>query len=346
MCNPVWLRRNLTSSVVIFVFSILAIDQASAHVKWFCAFDVAGQPLGLENVLCPNFEVLVGIAVFTLIAGCILEYTSLGEPMLRSLDRVTGWMRTHTELLFRVTCASFFLALWFIGGVLLTPELKTASPIVPWLQLVMALGLLSRRTMPLTAFGICVLYAIAIRDYGIFHLVDYPVFLGIAAYLALTGMQKDLFGMRPLDVVRWAAAIMLMWASIEKWAYPQWSFPLFIQHPAVTMGFDDEFFMRAAGVVEFTLSFALLWTPLVRRCAATILCAMFISAIFEFGVIDAVGHSCIIVVLVAIVADNARAPVLRLRQLALAPVGYAASLIATLALYYLMHTVLFGTSIT
>ena len=136
-----------------------------------------------------------------------------------------------------------------------------------------------------------------------------------------------------------------MWASIEKWAYPQWSFPLFIQHPAVTMGFDDEFFMRAAGVVEFTLSFALLWTPLVRRCAATILCAMFVGAIFEFGMIDAIGHAPIVVVLFAIVADDVRAPAPRLRQLALAPVGFAASLIAMLGVYYLLHTVLFGTSI-
>ena len=31
-------------------------DSASAHVKWFCAYDVAGQPRGLEQVLCQNFE--------------------------------------------------------------------------------------------------------------------------------------------------------------------------------------------------------------------------------------------------------------------------------------------------
>ena len=47
--------------------------------------------------------------------------------------------------------------------------------------------MLSRRTMPLSAVGIAVLFAIAIWKYGIFHLADYPVFLGIAAYLALDG---------------------------------------------------------------------------------------------------------------------------------------------------------------
>ena len=57
-----------------------------------------------------------------------------------------------------------------------------------------------------------------------------------------------------------------MWASVEKWAYPEWSYPLFATHPDMAMGFDPAFFMRAAGVVEFAMSFALIWTPLVRRC--------------------------------------------------------------------------------
>lgn len=134
--------------------------------------------------------------------------------------------------------------------------------------------------------------------------MDYPIFLGIAVYLALVGLQRDLFGVRPLDILRWSAAITLMWASIEKWAYPQWTFPLFITHPALTMGYSSEFFMRAAGVVEFTLSFALFLTPLVRRFAALILGVMFIIAIPIFGKIDAIGHAPIIAVLLAIIADN------------------------------------------
>ena len=89
-----------------------------------------------------------------------------------------------------------------------------------------------------------------------------------------------------------------MWASIEKWAYPEWSFPLFVQHPDMTLGFDPDFFMRAAGAVEFALAFALMWTPLVRRVGAIMLAAMFISAVFEFGKIDLIGHTLIVVVLV------------------------------------------------
>ena len=200
---------------LVAVVGLLISGEASAHVKWFCAFNVAGQPRGLENVLCPDFERLTGLAIVVLLAGCILERTVIGEAILRALDRVTSGLHSNTEVLLRGICGGFFVALWAMGGVLLTPELKTSSTGVPWLQLAIATGMLWRSTLPLSALGIVVLYAIAIRNYGVFHLMDYPILLGVAAYLTLTGLQRTLFGMRPLDVVRWSAAITLMWASIR-----------------------------------------------------------------------------------------------------------------------------------
>jgi hypothetical protein len=230
-------------------------------------------------------------------------------------------------------------------GILLTPELKTTATWVPWLQLAIAAGLIWRRTMPLSALGIAVLFALAVRQYGVFHLADYPVFLGLAAYLALVGLDRDLFGMRPLDVARYSAAVTLMWASIEKWAYPEWSFPLFVEHPGVTMGFDGEFFMRAAGVIEFTLAFSLMWTPLVRRVSAIVLAAMFVAATFEFGKIDVIGHAPIVVVLLAIVGDDI-AVVQRARGFAATvAVAYCVALAGFLTAYYFVHAFLFGTQI-
>ena len=49
------LPRAAAIPLGIMVNAMLAAS-ASAHVKWFCAYDVAGQPDGLENVLCPDFE--------------------------------------------------------------------------------------------------------------------------------------------------------------------------------------------------------------------------------------------------------------------------------------------------
>ena len=313
---------------------------ASAHVKWFCAYDVAGQPRGLEQVLCPNFEWLTGLAIVCLMAGCLAEGTPLGAALMNALDRVTSRIRTDTELLVRCTLGFFLVSVWGLGGIILTPELKTDAAWIPWLQLAMAACLIWRRTMPLTGLGIVFLFSFATAQYGLFHLADYPVFLGVAVYLICRGLDLSPFGLRPLDIVRWTAAITLMWASVEKWAYPQWTDPLLAAKPQMTMGATPELFMQAAGVIEFTLAFALIWTPLVRRTSAIILAAIFVSAVFEFGKVDAIGHSGIIVVLLGIAADDARATV-RVRDAAWAPAYYGGALTVFLALYYVGHEALY-----
>jgi hypothetical protein len=339
-----FLPNTATVFLAVMVNAVLA-GSASAHVKWFCAYNIAGQPIGLENVLCPDFEFLAGLSVLLLMSGCLAEGTFLGEAVLRAMDRATRYLRDNTELLFRAACGFFFVAIWALGGILLTPELKTDSNIVAAIQLGIAAGMLSRRTMPLSAIGIVALFAIAIWQYGIFHLADYPVFLGIAGYLALVGFQRDFFGARPIDVVRWTAGVTLMWASVEKWAYPEWSFPLLSSHPQMAMGLDPVFFMRAAGAVEFALAFALMWTPLVRRVGATILAGMFISAVLEFGKVDLIGHTLIVATLLAIIADDGGKKVL-VRYPWLAPVGYVSALSLFLSLYYVAHALIFGTSLT
>lgn len=339
-----WLQPAAVIGAAFPIYAML-VERADAHVKWFCAFDVAGDPRGLENVLCPDFEYLVGLSMLTLMAGCVFEGTHIGAAMQRAMDRVTFPLRDRTELMFRAGTAFFFIAIWAFGGILLTPELKTNSSLIGALQLGIAAGMLSRRTMPLSALGIAIIYAVAIWNYGIFHLADYPIFLGVAVYLALTGLQRDFFGIKAIDIVRWSAGITLMWASIEKWAYPEWTYPLLVQHPGMTLGFDPEFYMRAAGAVEFALAFSLMWTPLVRRVGAIMLTPMFVGAVFTFGKVDMIGHSLIVVVLLAVAGDNRGSRQL-VRYPYLMPVGYAAALALFLASYYLAHTALFGTPIT
>ncbi len=323
---------------------VLTPVAAQAHVKWFCAFDVAGSPVGMLNILCQDFEQLVALAIGMLVLGGVIERLPLGRAVLRALDRTTSRLRTYTAIVVRLVAGGFFMSLWATQHVLLTPELKTGLSFVSWLQLAIAVAMLARRTLPLAALGIITLFGLAISQYGLFHLMDYPVFLGLAVYLACIGLERSFFGLRPLDLLRWSAAITLMWASIEKWAYPQWTFPIFVEHPAISLGIDIAYYMRAAGVVEFTLAFALLGTPLVRRSAATILAAMFIGAVGEFGIIDAIGHSCIIVVLLAVLADDARTSIGR-HAVFFTPIGYSATLAVFLVVYYGLHTALFGTAL-
>ena len=335
------------AAIILLAIFIIAesVGSANAHVKWFNAYNVASPPRGLENVFHSDFAFLVGLSILMLMTGCLIERTTLGAAMVRSMDRVTCFLRDNAELMLRAGCAFFFVAIWGVGGILLTPELKTSSTAVAIIQLGIAAGMMSRRTMPLSGLGIVALFAIAVWQYGIFHLADYPIFLGVAAYLALVGLERDLLGARPIDVVRWTAGVTLMWASIEKWAYPEWSFPLLIKHPNISLGLDPEFFMRAAGAIEFALAFALMCSPLVRRFSAVILLAMFVGAIYEFGKIDLIGHTLIMCVLLVIIADNDGKSVLG-RYPWLTPLGYTAALSGFITIYYAAHAMLYGTSIT
>lgn len=333
-------KRALLRVLAAGTLLILGVGQASAHVKWFGAFDVAAQPHSLDYLQLPDFRILVILSLLVMALGSLLEESPIGPRVMNAFDRATAWLRADTPALVRMVCAFFFVALWTKGGIILTPELKTSSELVSWLQFGIAIALMWRVTAPLAAVGIVGLFAFGAWQYGIFHLADYPIFLGIAAYIALTSLNRDFFGIRAVDILRWSAAITLMWASVEKWAYPDWSFPLIAARPSIAFGYEAGFFMRAAGVIEFTLAFALLWTPLVRRGAAIILMGMFVGACFEFGKLDVIGHAGIMAVLLALIADDARKPVTR-RHLLLAPVGYAAALAGFIGLYYGMHAALF-----
>jgi hypothetical protein len=316
---------------------------AFAHVKWFSPFDVSEQPMLLEQVVSGAFCKLLALALIVFFVAALLDRSPLGTWVQRVPDRLTAPIHHKTDTLIRAVYGAFFVALWVKGEIILTPELKTTAGWVPWLQLAIAAGMLSRPTMIFSGLGIAVLFGYGLSEYGAFHLMDYPIFLGAAAYLILAGSGLSLFGIRSLDVVRYAAAVTLMWASVEKWAYPQWTYPLLVAHPEMTFGFDSAFYMTAAGVVEFSLAFALAWTPLFRRVAALVLAIMFVMAVFEFGKIDAIGHSAIIVILLAIVADHARDP--RRHHLWATEAWYAVAIAGFMAVYYVAHAELFGTAI-
>jgi hypothetical protein len=316
---------------------------AHAHVKWFASYDLERAPHGLYQLIGGTFAELAVLALVLLWMTCRLERTALGAAMASEVERALGALHGRSEALIRAGSAAFFVAIWATGGIILTPELKTDSAAIGWLQAGIAVCLFWRATLPVAALGIVALFATAVGQYGVFHMMDYPIFLGGAGYLAMTGLGIARLGrLRPLDLVRWGAAVTLMWASVEKWAYPEWSYPVLHAHPDLALGLSPQFYMVAAGMVEFALSFGLLWTPLVRRLSCIVLLAMFVSAVFEFGKIDAIGHMLIIVLLVAVAADEL--PDTR-RRPALAPVWFSAALAASILLYYASHSALFGGSL-
>jgi hypothetical protein len=339
--------RRFAPGLLALAGGLIGLAPANAHVKWFAPYIVgaAPQPVGatLSNFW---FWCAIVLVLGFFVATRLVERSATGEAILAGMDRFTNplWMRADDFM--RVTTAAFFVAIFAVGGVYLTPDLKTPSEWVSWAQLLIAAGIFSRKTMPLSAAGIIGLWVLALRDYDVFHLLDYLALgIGIAAYLVMEASSRPQWRRHRFEVLRWAVAIALMWSSLEKFAYPAWFHPLVLEKPYLTLGMARDAFIPMAGVAEFTLGFGLLWTPLVRRLSAVSLLIIFNVAVYPFGRIDMIGHALIMAVLVLIAVDHEREvhflPTLK-RALAGVPVVLSAAIIVFVAGYWGLHVGFYG----
>jgi hypothetical protein len=271
-----------------FAASCLLPAPALAHVKWFAPFDVAEPPMPIAGVLSDRFLLVFAGFALLMAAGFLLDRLAArsrrgGVLALRGREEVE-------ERLLRAGTGAFFMALFTAGGVILTPELKTGAEWPAWLQLGIAASMISARSCFLGALGILALYGYGAALYGAFHIADYPVFLGLAAYMALTSCASERFRALRLPVLHAAVCVSLMWAAVEKWAYPQWTFPLLETRPWLTFGLLPSDFMVVAGFVEFAFAFHILTGFGLPRLGILGLGAIFAAAILDFGKLDLVGH--------------------------------------------------------
>ncbi|WP_258118586.1 hypothetical protein [Mesorhizobium onobrychidis] len=149
----------------------------------------------------------------------------------------------------RAVTAAFFVPIFAVGGVYLTPDLKTPSEWVSWAQLLIAALIFWRATMPLAAAGIIGLWVLALRDYDLFHLLDYLALgVAVAGYLILASVDNEAWRKHRFEVLRWGVAIALMWSSLEKFAYPNWFYPLVEEKPSLTFGMPRDVSFRWPGL--------------------------------------------------------------------------------------------------
>jgi hypothetical protein len=313
---------------------------ADAHVKWFVPCDVSDNPIPLAAVFTPAFWLFAAVFVTSFSLACTIEQTELGAVAAKTLDRWTEPLRQRRDELLRAAAAISFALLWADGGLILTPELKGSSAALSAIQLLIPICLFARATLPVASAGILVLYGYAVVTYGAFHMLDYPVYLGLAAYFALSVSQDARLLALRSDVLRWTVALSLLWPSMEKFVYPGWIAPLALAHPELTLGIDVATFITAAGVVEFGLAFAMLWTPLVRRLAALVLALLLVAATFDFGKLDGIGHLMIVIILLVVFADPGSRPACC--RPPRAPLVSVAAMLASLFIYTGSHALYFG----
>jgi hypothetical protein len=341
------LARQIPITLAAASLTAAMATPAFAHVKWFAPYIVDAPPAPLSSTLTNLwFWLAIALVLVFFVATRLIEQQKIGEIALAGFDRVSAPLWNRLDDFVRAIIGAFFVAIFAVGGVYLTPDLKTPAEWVSWLQLFIAFGVFSRRTMPLSAIGIIVLWVLALRDYDLFHLLDYLALgVAVAGYLVLASSSNESWRKHRFEVLRWGVAIALMWSSLEKFAYPEWFYPLVIEKPFLTFGLPRDVFIPMAGVAEFTMGFGLLGTPLVRRLSAVALFIIFNAAVWPFGRVDLVGHALIMAIIVAIAVDPTKElhfiPFIRNRA-SMVPVGLAGALVIFGGSYWGLHMTLYG----
>ncbi len=287
----------------VVLITICAVS-ANAHVKWFFDYDVTKPPTPIGEVLDGTFVKMFLVSV----AGCyiffLLDRYIYEEGILAEFDKKMKLFDNAANTIMRVAAGIFFFALfgWWAFGVgqsfFLTPELKTNAAWVPWLHLIMALAVISRYTVFVAGIGVFVLYIAATFDYGLFHLLDYMIFLGIGYYLTVSQSKTKGWIKSGFVVLFACAGLTLIWAAVEKFAYSHWTIAVLADKPHVTMGMSPPIFMKVSGFIEFFVTFILLGAvSVVGRLISLGFMSVFVLAVFEFGTLDAVGHMMIVAIL-------------------------------------------------
>jgi hypothetical protein len=335
--------RISTFAIWIGCFAVTLIattTPASAHVKWLVTCNPSDDPLPLQAVLTGPFWLFSSLFLVLFYSACEIEDMRAGSYVSGMLDRATASVRQHADTLLRAAMAVFFALLWADGSTILTPDLKDNHAWLSAMQVLVAVYMAARATLPAAAAAILVLYGYGVATYVLFHMLDYLFFLGLVAYFALSLSRDPRLSSLRFDCLRWSLALSLMWPSMENFLYPSWVTPIALAHPQITLGFDVDTFITALGNVEFGLAFALLWTPLVRRLAAAVLALLLSAVTFSLGKIDAMGHLMIVMILVLVFADPGKKDV-RCRP-EVAPVVGGTTLLGFIFLYTGAHVLYYG----
>lgn len=267
---------------------------AQAHIKWFHAYDLMQPPRDMDMVLTMTpFAGMFMLALGAIFMAALAEQHLCVNQVLvqRWMGRANQVTERHAYVFLRVMTALLFMILAQDGRTLLTPELAASSPCVAEIQWVIALTALFPATGAIAGAGILMLYGMAIEKFGLFHMLDYPAFIGAAIYLMWMAADRSAH-VKALAVLRAATALTLMVGATEKFGYPQWSFDLLRNYPVLTFGIQDlEFYMVGAGLVEFALAYLVLFGRLSGGAGAGLLFMLMASAILLFGWMDAVGHA-------------------------------------------------------
>lgn len=298
---------KISRILAVLFATMLIASPAAAHIKWFEPFDVSAQPKSIDAVLNTTFVTFFLISVALVFVFFMGDRIALRRGILDAFHKRLEVFDGLSVLIMRGAAGLFFAAAWamaIFGDIhfYLAPELTAHEVWVPWFQLALALFALSRWTTPVLGAGILLLYVLALHHYGVFHLIDYLIFPAIAYFFMATASPSVGWKKSGFVTLYAVTGINFLWLSIEKFAFPDWTYPLLAKHPGILMGIAPEIYMVLAGFVEFVIIFTLLGAAsVVTRLIAFAFQTLLVLGIFEFGLVDAIGHLMINAVLFVLI---------------------------------------------
>lgn len=280
---------------------------AMAHIKWFHQYDLTEPPRSLTTVLGNEtfLPIFVASVVVLFLAAALDSWLVARNGIVsRSFGQMDDWFQDKFYPFIRILTGVFFIVLGMEGGILLTPELKTSLQWIPLFQIAIGVLAIFPFTGVLAGIGILLLYGMCIGEYGVFHMCDYPAFIGAAVYLMWMSLDRSAHD-KGIAVLRVATGLTLMIGATEKFGYPQWSFDTLKDNPVLTFGITNyEFYMVGAGMVEFSLAFLVVTGRFSGKAGSAILFALMTAGILLFGWIDAVGHALFLAALFALTLNR------------------------------------------
>ena len=279
--------------IAFWLIGILFLVQAtaSAHVKWFSDFSFSDEPLTLSEAVDTTFILLL---ILSMVVIGALVYLDRKLQQASWFKRVDDWLKSQSEysvLVIRIAAGAVLLMSWQADA-MLVPELSITSSWVGWFQFLLAFLLLFRKTVPMAGLGLMVLYGIGIYQFGMFHMLDYPMYAGAGYYLLVSKSENKAIRGTGLPALYLTVGFSLCWVALEKIIYPEWGLYVLQQNPQLALGFNLDFFLVGAAFVEFALGYLLI-ICLLQRPLALLITLVFFSTTLVFGKLEIIGHTLI-----------------------------------------------------
>ncbi len=301
-------------------------DSLFAHVKWFTHFSYADRPVTLEEAITPVFLGLMALSIVVIAILAALEPKIVSHKLFKKVDSMLSVHSQHSLLVMRVGIGAVLLLSWQ-DNAMLVPELNIIYEWVGWYQFGLAFLLLFRKTTPIAGVGLMLLYIFGVVEFGLLHMLDYPLYLGAGYFLLSFCSGNPKVKASALPVLYLSVGFSLCWVALEKIIYPQWGLYVLYHQPQLSFGLDLGFFLVASAFVEFALGFLII-TGLFQRPIALVISIVFLMTTLTFGKVEVIGHTPVHAALIVLLLEGRgshavfigrflRRPVLRIATISL-----------------------------